>query len=293
MENEHSKPTEQLNTSQATAILSYSGLALFYFIPKSAFRAQILRRPDHDFSFSVTKVEPSGSYDLDLGALDIESDIHFEVVNPAKSGFLRFEKGNFEIDGKQNDKNDFRWIVDMEGPKLHGKSLQKLRPSSAGSQIRLQELAVSDGTVYTSRISKEVYGRETLGQPNEPGVLIGQIAQEVSVNLECRDEAGSGLRILNPKTKKPLWLPKEKDVQYKINVKNICDVDMTGGQGASDFVLYYDVLRDPGDVRYDLKRVVDSNAPEARMRIVDFDHLAIDGDLIMCDGIYLRRTSGW
>src|SRR6185503_15622568 len=147
MAHEHSKPTEQLNSLTATAILRYSGLALFYFIPKGEFIAQILRRPDHTFRFRVTKSEPNGSAYVDLDGLDIDGNLHVEVVNPVKSGFLRFEKGDFQVGGKKNDKNDFRWIVDMEGSRLHGRGLQKLRPASGARQIRLQELGVSAGTL--------------------------------------------------------------------------------------------------------------------------------------------------
>ncbi len=164
--------------------------------------------------------------------------------------------------------------------------------AAAAGLSRLQQMTVSDATIFTARLSEEPFARQKVAEFTDTGVFIGWVAREIGAQITCL--RGGGITVINSGAKEGIWLPQQHDVHYEITIDNNCPIAIGSDPDApSDFVLYYDAVEDDSGVRYDLRRAVPKGDPRAKARIKGTDDWLVDAHLVMCDGAYLSRTSEW
>jgi len=167
-------------------------------------------------------------------------------------GVFVYENGSFSRPGGSTDDRHFRWVLDMEGERMHETKLSLVQLSTPGTP-RMLRVFVPHATLYTKTLGSTVYARVNSKNVKEPSVLIGRVAQEIGAAIECRPETGSGVRIVFLGGKAPISLPRIEGLKYEINFYNLRPNHMTY-QG-SDFPVYYKVLRDPGGRKFNLAHV--------------------------------------
>jgi hypothetical protein len=264
--------------------------------------------------------------------LDLEDDILIEVVNPAplgvfnRQGVLKYQEPDFKVkpfnrlkDG--GDHEDFRWIVDLEGSEFYDKALE-LDIVSNEPDKRLQPLIfISDGVVYTEVKTDEKLARVSLGmaassdhsipqmkidEKQAPAPLVGnrdpsplgKVACRTGLDIICREEPGSGVKIGNKHKPNPLFLPYQsqdgKRIKYQITIENLCEpsASAAGSNEGTDFRFYNQVLKGSRTMKYDLQRVVQNgNHGDVRAVIKNHPDLSMDYPPQDCLFAFLSRTN--
>ena len=280
MAHRHSTRTHDLDESSATALITLEGLALFCFTEEGGYEGGFLRvdhphgheaHPPHKLSLTID------GEDYPLG----DGDITIEVVNPVRRGMRRFETGDFDRQtGTDNHPNDFRWIIDAENDEMHGVDLDEANGS------KLRRLFLDSGTVYTKSVGEREFVLIRIDRRDERCRFYGRLANLIGVAVACRDEEGSGLNI-HVGDRQHIHLPRRPGEPYLIRFKNV-----RAPHDDSDFPLYYEVMSDPGGVKYDFVLAADPDDPRARGnpcegRVVKHR----DGMGLACDNVFLGETS--
>jgi hypothetical protein len=140
--------------------------------------------------------------------------------------------------GDDDDPNDFRWIVDIEGQEFHDQHLTLI------SDVLTKSFSMNNGLFYTAVRSSVRIKR---------GAVVGATPTDVALKVAANIyfENGASEAILTYGGPESLSLRKEADTSYKIEVFND-RVHHPPGDDRGDFRFYYDAFDVPQDQRFDL-----------------------------------------
>ncbi|MFL6214353.1 MAG: hypothetical protein ACJ74J_10735 [Blastocatellia bacterium] len=278
-----------LDHSKANVTISVAGIAICRTHKRNQFEFGFLRCDRHSLTLDIQEIEldpvtrsPVHS-SLKPHLLRLDQDISIDVVYPEKDGGLQFQRGVSTYTGGQfnrlgdiGDAEDFRWIVDLEGPEFHNrklriKNLAELAPT----------LFISNGILYTKQKTDEAFARISAQGKSSP-VALGKFAHGINTDITC-PEGGEVIISNRPDNRLPargdcnaVRLPQSDVIKYLITIENHCDA--TDESERTDFRLFYDVLEDPEEKEFDLRRIVATGRygmPDAALK--EQGDFALDG----------------
>ena len=146
--------------SSATAFVNVRGLGIACFNPKeNRSETAIIRSGNHKLSINVLKpgfIDGTGKDTLGFEPIlslliDETDDVSIEISgvgNPKIEGYEFFQEGDFDRLEGDNDENDFRWILNLEGEELHNAALRKNEQAALAEKPPVSRLYISNGLFY-------------------------------------------------------------------------------------------------------------------------------------------------
>jgi len=213
----------------------------------------VVNAPDHKLRIEARKID-SNSVDTELPEisrdLPSEGDIRIDAPKSAKDHGVQFFgdlKRPFRRLIDEDDPQDFRWLVDLEGKEFYNKKLA-LKPGFPN-----QRIIVPRGLFYTHNLIDVQLVR--------PGasVLQTSVASPIGCNLDL-DEGEEFVLTYGPDDQKIVMLA-EKGFTYEIKILNNPKDDQhqghNGGSQPNDlsthFHFYYDkAVEVSGDKKFDI-----------------------------------------
>lgn len=242
---------------KVTARVAFTGVMLMCINEKKRFEAGMIRCPKHDPLITVTTLTDGAPPKRQTVKWPEGHDIIFKVNQPEADEVVIHPHGSGDT--------DFNKVIDLEGPDLHDEQVKINLALLDG-----RRLGITAGKLYASDLSNDELDLLTWSRPDDKGTLVknlGKIAEEVSLNIVCRDEQGSGIEIVDSVTKEVIdLLPNRADTTYFIEVNNDCErlgptPPPVSGE-ISDFRFYYDVISVSGS-KFDLRTHVPSGGATA------------------------------
>lgn len=236
-----------------TARIVFTGVMLMCINDNKQFEVGMITCPIHNPKITVRESgAQSNEYELPWPA---DHDLIFKVNQAAAD-----EVGPHPA---ATGDTDFKKVIDLEGPDLHN------GPVTVNTALlNGRRLGVTSGKLYTHKLNEDEFDLLTWTAASDPGTLVkslGRTAQEVGLNIVCRNEHGSGIDILDSITGQVIKsLPSVADTSYQIEVNNDClrpeEATATTLAAApasapligTDFRYYYDVISSNDGRKFDL-----------------------------------------
>jgi hypothetical protein len=157
---------------------------------------------------------------------DIDQHIEFQVENTELTTIKEFRNGDFKRNAETNDKDDFRWVLDLTNEVLDGKEVpvlaDKLKPI----------FRINNAEFYTAHLTN----RLKLKRPNSDPLPFGRIADMFCANITFNDN--SKMVIKNGINTLMTIDHSEKEVTYQIVIDCHCQQQVA----TSDFPEIFNVL---------------------------------------------------
>jgi hypothetical protein len=251
--------------SIATAFVNVRGLGIVCFNQKkNRSETAIIRDPKHKLCVNVYKpgfVDGAGYDRVDLVPVfsqDISEseDVTIEIVSTGikKSQNLDFFKqGDFDRLKGDNDENDFRWILNLEGSEMHNASLVKNQYSSQSAKPPITKLFIDGGLYYavmpaTDKEWETCPFFERTNPTDNSLQDFGHIAETMGVNL-FSDEVT--LKITIGDREEIHSFKHVEGSPYKIEIWNVAE-NRYENVMLSDLPICYEFLQDVNGVRFEL-----------------------------------------
>lgn len=256
-----------LDHTKANVTISLAGIGISRPHKRNQYEIAFLKCDRHNLVLDIEEIEldpvtrsPLRSC-LKPHSLRLDEDISIDVVYPDHGGSLQFQRGvstymggEFDRLRDKGDAEDFRWIVDLEGPEFHNRKLRVKNLSEL-----MPTVFISNGILYTKQKTDEAFARISVhGKPSP--VALGKFAHGINADITCPK---GGKVILSNRSdnewpecgdRHSVSLPQSDVIKYRITIENHCDsFDESEG---TDFRLFYDVLEDPEEKKFDLRRIV-------------------------------------
>src|SRR5438128_7608860 len=256
-----------LDHSKANVTISVAGIAISRPHKRNQFEIGFVKCERHNLVLDIQKIELDAETrspicsSLKPHSHRLDEDILIDVVYPDKDGSLQFQRGvsiyqgsEFDRLNDKGDAEDFRWVGDLESPEFHH---QKLRIKNLSEFA--PTLFISNGILYTKEKTDEAFARVSVhGKPSP--VALGKFAHGISTDITCpkggevilSNRSDNDLR--GSRARNSVSLPQSDLIKYLITIENHCD--SFDESESTDFRLFYDVLEDPGEKKFDLRRMV-------------------------------------
>ena len=246
--------TTDPTTEPVTARMIFTGVMLMCINKAKRCEVGMIKCPNHDPKITIRQFDGSGA---PLGTNDLpwpaNHDLIFKVNKPKDRGVIRYSKS-------QSDFN-FRKVIDLEGKDFH-----KSRVTANKDAFNGRRLGATAGKLYAHSLTEDNLDVVTWTDGNDPGTFVktlGKVAQEVGLNIVCRNVQGSGIDILDSVTGEVLKsLPNLADTWYQINIDNDCsragDTSETQPPPptpdiGTDFRFFYAVVSSQDGTKFDLR----------------------------------------
>jgi hypothetical protein len=304
-----------LDHSNAFVRLTFDGLMVFCLNRRAepdTCEMGMVRTYDHKRRLVVTRINPNGTeepykdpYDLNDG-----NEVTIETENPTEPGVRTFpsdpdkypEIYPFDRDHDIGDPEDFRWILDLQGPLLHGDALT-LRRGEESYRCR-PRIFVQHGIFYTHSKTPQRYTRYPLrGQTGY--VYLGKLADKVGADIVCDPLHGRVTVKITDMETFTLEANDDLKTRYRIDISNLCDPSRPNCPTESDFPKYYTVASDVDNIEFDLHYETSRNAAGNTRSLADFfrerglngpfperfANLGSNGPPQVCNVTFLSRTN--
>jgi hypothetical protein len=217
-------------TEAVTARIIFKGVMLACINRKGQYEVGMVRCPNHEPKITITQNE-GGSATVYEPTWPQGHDLLFKVNNPGVNGVSRHPTTNMSM--------RFDRVIDMEGFLFH-----RGRVTVHPEPLQGRRLAVTAGTLFTDTLSTKEFDLVTWTNDSDPGTIrghIGKIAQWVGLNIQCGNEAGSGIQLIDIETNGEIFpMPALNGRTYAMEIDNDCTKN--GGSPAeigSDFRYFY------------------------------------------------------
>lgn len=224
---------------------------------------------DHRRLLKITKINPNGSEELfhPVITLENDNDVTIDATDPIRRGVTTFQRDlpsdPFDRIADTGDPEDFRWVMDIQGPLMHGNAASMRRDYRCQPKINIPH-----GIFYTHSKTAHQYSRIPLeGSINTGTQPLGKLADKIGADLVCDPLKGKvtvKVRGLNPI---PDLIPDGLQTRYRIDITNLCT---DGSPKTSDFPHYYEVVSDIDGIKFDLKDQKVLGFPGQTKTLVDF-----------------------
>src|ERR1044071_1361434 len=118
---------------------------------------------DHTFNFTLRRFTGSPSSDTLSPTISV-TDRQISIRPDTALLTSLFNPTEFNRLEDRGDVNDYRWIINMEGPEFHDGRTLRLRPGGVGYITRI---LVQGGRFYTDVKTVEKYRRDKVGDPSD------------------------------------------------------------------------------------------------------------------------------
>lgn len=247
-----------------TARMIFTGVMLMCINDDKQCEVGMIRCPNHEPKITIRE--------LTSGAQTKEYDLPWPTNHD-----LIFKVNRAEADGVDTHPDatgdyDFNKVIDLEGPDLHNGQV-----IVSTTLLNGRRLGLTSGKLYTYKPNDDEFDLLTWTDAKDPGTKVktlGKTAEQVGLNIVCRNEPGSGIDILDNITGEIVTsLLTLADTTYEVEVNNDCarPEDETATNLAApptptaligtDFRFYYDVIRSQDGRKFDLKESVNPSAP--------------------------------
>ena len=179
---------------------------------------------------------------------------------------------SIQIFQQQGNPQDFRRVIDLEGPLFHKRKLDLVRG------IIQQKIYITHGVYYAvgaqkARIIPAFSSASSQAKIPDPTHEL-EVPTHVGVNVYLQSSETFCLQFgINPTVK--FEIQKEPGVSYELNISNNCLKAEGSGDCPSDFQNYYNLAEVPVAQRLDIEYLNDGSA---------------GSDRTPCDTIYLSQT---
>jgi len=222
--------------------VNFEGLMLLVFerglhSRKKGYCQVALVQPDERHCLNVTGTMASGE-EIDLPD-EIEGDIILEVPGRYGEGVETHEGEPYD---DMDHENDFRWLIDLQTAKWHGKKAMQVMTGKI-----LQRMFIHQGLIYTTQ--------KQLVRVFRKGLLVreAEVARKIACNLYLKDGEKAVLRY-GAHCRERIELPFEPEASHTISVSTLCDPTDSPD---NDFQHYYNVL-EVEDVQFEVRGHADN-----------------------------------
>lgn len=259
-----------LDHSEAVVRITFTGIFAFCINQKGQCEIGVLKHHEHQASLSIQRFGESNIPANISPPAAWQSGLQIQTEKP---GVHQYVDADFDRRWNKGDPEDFRWILDLEGPELQDQHLE-LRRDGSGMATLSPIMRIDGGTIYTCLKSVSTYGRvKVQNQPNQQQFL-GKVARVIGIDIPC---ALKGNIVLTDGANNQVSLPNTtSDMRYEITVTNIRP-DAAPMGGSSDFLLFYELFV-PTSEQFDLV-------------VADGPNRSFSPPPLLCDGIFLGRTT--
>lgn len=293
-----------LNHSQATATVTFAGLALFRMIEQGRAKqceVGILQCDKHTLEMRIEEIifESDGITPRHSRVInpkfDLDKDIFIRVNDPLDKGVIAYKPdlrgtAGREPNQKLDDVEDFRWIVDFTSPDFNNGPIipEPDCANTANPKEFKPKISFTHGTLYTAAITPDFFVRELVTDPTDRR-FIGQIGFKAALDIQCGDDDQSGIELGNEDgpvqflPKKPY--PNKPPVRYEIYIENICPYNAEMMAEGSDFHLYYDAITTVDHKRYDLRKVLPNGGDTNKALPTPYSDFSLDGSPLACNPV--------
>lgn len=224
---------------------------------------------DHQRRLTITRIRPNGVEEQAYPPFELnnENRVVIETENSITPGVTTFEPGTFNRLADEGDPEDFRWIMDLQGPEFHEDNLSLRRESD---RLCRPKIIIHHGVFYTHSKTPHRYFRYPReGNPINTGSIdIGKIADKVGADIVADPVLGKVIVQITGKTPNPIELVSDGlKTRYRIDIGNLC---RTGCVQVSDFPEYYSVASDRDGVEFDIYPQIPTGAPGFTKPLRDF-----------------------
>lgn len=276
-----------LNESSATALVRFTGLAIFCH-NKTRNRGEIaaIRDTEHKLRIAIERPFFQGGGNDVIGYKEIASyenlpkngvEIEIKSLGPSTiNGYEAYKPGNFDrLDSP--DINDLRWMVNMSS--LHGQT-----QISPGATYPLTKI-YCNGLFYTQKVNTSMLfekvekGRNGTPEKRE---MFGSVGETIGVILQG-DEVSFTIRYDGKEETHSL--PRMEGLPFRIQFKNM---NYRDDAVYSDMADYYGYLSSADGTQFDFKRVVEDGVQAASgdsVNQIEFCHPIGDDDLDSIDDL--------
>ena len=248
--------------SSATAFVNVRGLGIVCFNPnKKRSETAIIRSGNHKLSINVLKpafIDGTGKDTVGFvpilsRQIDDLTDVSIEISgvgNPKTEDYEFFQEGDFDRLNGDNDENDIRWILNLEGEEMHNANLVKNEQNSLAEKPPVSKLFISNGLFYAVMPDEKELEKTPFFHKKDPSENaeqeFGYIAETMGANIEADEVL---LKIKIGENEESLSLKRIEDCPYKIEISNInSDTDAM----LSDLPICYEFLTDEEGVLFEL-----------------------------------------
>lgn len=283
----------RLDHSKAIARISFTGLFVFCLNEQRQCEVGIFKHEEHTPQLSIQEIGLENIPRKIEHNFNLDNDLMIKAIYSVKPGVAKNLQPDFDRQSDTGDPEDFRWLTDLEGEEFHQRKLS-IEPQPENPALR-SILYINDGDLYTCLKSYDVYARVPV-QNAPPEIFLGKTAHVVAADITCEDNPDSGILLKDKVTGYELFLPwyrnqaSDQFSRYEIAFNNTRAQPMSIGQ-ISDFVLYYQLVKDPDDVMFDLRKTVEEGDRRSTGQRIRGSFRLLDGRPIICDGIYLGQTT--
>lgn len=250
-----------LDHSNAFVRVTFDGLIAFCINERAdpnSCEMGMVHVENHKRLLVVIRINPNGTEEVHEGPFELDSDNDIFIVTEKATnpGAHVFEPdllaSGFDRLGDKGDPEDFRWVMDLQGPLLHEENLT-LNREDEKYKCR-PRIFISDGIFYTHSKTPHKYFRfPREGNPTGTGVVrMGKLADKVGADIVC--DPLEGIVTVKIGEKKNIELKSDGlQTRYRIDVTNLCDPKVPKCPATSDFTHYYDVASDIDGIEFDLQ----------------------------------------
>jgi hypothetical protein len=260
-----------LDHSLAAVRITFTGIFAFCINEKGQCEIGVLKHPEHEATLSIARFGESNAPENIPPPAAWQSGLQIETENP---GVRQYIGADFDRRWNTGDPEDFRWILDLEGPDLHDQHLER-RTDGSGIVSLSPILRIDGGTIYTFLKTVNSYGRVSV-QNKGPQHFLGKVARVIGIDIPCALNGKVVLR--DRKNNQAPLLNTVSDMRYEITVNNTHTRPNLAPMGSgSDFLLFYELFAPPGE--------------EFDLVVADGPNRAFSPPPLLCDGVFFGRSS--
>jgi hypothetical protein len=252
-----------IKKSTATAFVNVRGLGIVCFNSnKNRSETAIIRDTKHKLTINVYKPGfVDGAYGDRVDLISILSkeinqreNVSIEITtNSATGGLEFFKQGGFDRLSGDNDENDFRWLLNLEGSEMHNTALVKNKSGSTSEKPPITKLYIEKGLYYAVMPASDKEWETTpFFEKTDPvdnsKTDFGYIAETMSVNL-VSDEVI--LKINDGENEEIHSFKRVEGSPFKIEIWNVAE-NPDDNLMLSDLPTCYEFLHDVNGGRFDL-----------------------------------------
>jgi hypothetical protein len=244
----------------------YHGLSISSFTqkgdesPTGRLETAILREETHNLSVKIYEIniETGQSslieeFDFQDGTTKKSVELKIKATKkPLVSGFRKhLDNQTFTRDKGNFDNHDFRWIPDIEGVELLGKSISW----KSNNSIPLSKMSIQNAEFYCSAISSSNNSKYFMSNENDWSDF-GHIGYGLGAKLDAKEVQLSIIYKGNP-NKKIIFKFNNKDLfRYEIKIDNLAPNVETFGE-ESDFHHYFKFTDIPENEKFNFGTIED------------------------------------
>jgi hypothetical protein len=223
----------------------FTGLLAMHQFSADRFDIGVHSKAGHELKILIIERSPLGPDLIRLERDDLGDEVFFDVVNPVHSGVSIYTNGEtFDRSPLIDDENDFRWMVEFDGPEFHN------RPLQVNEGIFNPIIYIRNGTFYTAK--KSLLQKIHPMTFTAPGPGPQEFTWFVGADVFLGESESSATLRYGAGDAQSYTFTKGPEKMYLVVVLNLAPSDHPSSKMASDFQFYYDAFDVPLQEKFDV-----------------------------------------